>query len=97
MRDLRTVFTTRVDEQARKPTLRSLFAAKRDVCADPAGSLARLQPTWFFPVPKDLRVTPWLDRLRTATVTRQAMWFGCPYRHRDCISIALALACATNI
>jgi len=31
-------------------TLRLIFdAAKRDVCADPVGSLARYQPTWYFP------------------------------------------------
>ena len=49
MRDLRIVSTSR-DERARKLTLRLLYdAAKRDVCADPVGSLARYQPTWYFP------------------------------------------------
>ena len=49
MRDLRIVPTNR-DEPTRKVTLRLLYnAAKRDVCADPVGSLARYQPTWYFP------------------------------------------------
>lgn len=49
VRDLRIVSTNR-DERARKPTLRLLYnAAKREVWADPVGSLARYQPTWYFP------------------------------------------------
>lgn len=51
MRDLKSVSTSQVNEPARKLTLRLLYnAAKRHVCADPVGSLARYQPTWYFPV-----------------------------------------------
>ena len=50
LRDLRIVSAGQVNERARMATLRLLYnAAKRDVCADPVGSLARYQPTWYFP------------------------------------------------
>jgi hypothetical protein len=51
-----------VNERVRMATLRLIFnAAKRDVCADPVGSLARYQPTWYFPARKGFAVHP-LDR-----------------------------------
>jgi len=57
VRDLRIVSAGQVNERARMATLRLIFdAAKRDVCADPVGSLARYQPTWYFPTPNGFSI-----------------------------------------
>lgn len=53
VRFLRIVSASQVDEPAFRPSIRLLYrAAMRDVYADPAGTLALYQPTWFFPAPR---------------------------------------------
>ena len=50
VRNLRIVSAGHAGGPCPKRTVRLLYdAAMRDVCADPAGTLARYQPTWFFP------------------------------------------------